>query len=348
MIRKRICCVLLSLLLAGGLVGCAPFSPADKQSATYMDAFDTVSVITAYGVGEEQFAADVEKLHDELTAYHRLYDIYNTYPNINNLKTINDNAGGEPVAVDARILDLLEYGLDAYEMTNGRVNIVFGAVLSVWHDYRTAGIADPQNAAIPNDIDLAVAAEHVFPDLLVIDRAAGTVRLTDPKARLDVGAIAKGYATERLATYAKEQLGWTSALLNIGGNIRAIGKKGLSKFTVGIQNPDTDSANPYLMTVKIADKSVVTSGDYQRYYEVDGERYCHIVDTETLYPATHVRAVSVICEDSGLADVLSTALFTMPIDEGMKLIEDTEGAEAIWIAASNQIRYSSGFETYKK
>lgn len=344
--RKRLSCVLLSLLLAGGVVGCAPFSSELKQSETYMDAFDTVSVITAYGVKTEQFSSDVTKLHDQLTAYHRLFDIYNSYPDINNLKTVNEHAGGEPVKVDSRIIDLLEYGLDAYKMTNGQVNIVFGAVLSLWHDTRTAGIADPQNATIPLATDLTTAAEHVSPDLLVIDRAAGTVRLTDPRARLDVGAIAKGYVTEQLARYAKEQLGWDSALLNIGGNIRAIGQKGRSKFTIGIQNPDTDSADPYVMTVKIADKSVVTSGDYQRYYEVDGGRYSHIIDTDTLYPATHMRAVSVICEDSGLADVLSTALFTMSVDEGMALIEKTADAEAVWLLPS-EIRYSSGFATYK-
>ena len=126
---KRVCCVLLSLLLAGGLVGCASFSSEPKRSQTYMDVFDTVTEITAYGMSADEFAADIAKLHAELKAYHRLYDIYNTYPEINNLKTVNDTAGGAPVKVDGRILDLLEYGLDAYERTDGRVNILFGAVL---------------------------------------------------------------------------------------------------------------------------------------------------------------------------------------------------------------------------
>ena len=130
---KRLLCVLLSLLLAGGLFGCALFSSAPKRSQTYMDVFDTLTDITAYGLSEEQFHSDVAKLHDELTTYHRLYDIYNTYPDVINLKSVNDAAGGAPVAVDKRILDLLEYGVEAYKLTDGRVNILFGAVLSLCH-----------------------------------------------------------------------------------------------------------------------------------------------------------------------------------------------------------------------
>jgi thiamine biosynthesis lipoprotein len=230
------------------------------------------------------------------------------------------------------------------------VNILFGAVLSLWHQSREIGIADPDNAALPDAAALNEAAKHVSPDVLVIDRAAGTVQLTDPQARLDVGAIAKGYAVEQAARYAAQQLGWTSALLSIGGNVRAIGAKGgadsATPYTVGIQNPDTDSAQAYLMTVDIDNMAVVTSGDYQRYYTVDGKRYAHIIDTETLYPATYVRAVSVICPDSAMADVLSTALFTMPVEQGLALLEKTADAHAMWVLADGSLRYSAGFEAY--
>lgn len=344
---KRVCCVLLSLLLAGGLVGCAPFSSASKHSQTYLDVFDTVTDITAYGIGEQQFDADVRKLHDELTTYHRLYDIYNTYPDTVNLKTVNDAAGGAPVKVDDRILDLLEFGVEAYTLTDGQVNILFGAVLSLWHDARTQGIADPSTAALPQSTDLTAAAEHVSIDTLIIDRAAGTVQLTDPAARIDVGAIAKGYATERIAQYAQDALGWSSALINVGGNVRAVGGKGGDNsgtpFVVGVQNPDTSSAKTYLATVKVADRSVVTSGDYQRYYTVDGKPYCHIIDPDTLYPATHVRAVTVVCEDSGLADVLSTALFCLPAEQGEALLRSIPNTHAAWVLHDGSVHYSAEF-----
>lgn len=347
---KRCLCVLLSLLLAGGLVGCASFTSAPKRSQTYMDVFDTVTEITAYGMSAAEFEADVAKLHAELAAYHRLYDIYNAYPDMNNLRTVNDAAGGAPVEVDSRILDLLEYGLDAYERTDGRVNILFGAVLSLWHEAREQGIADPESAALPDAAALTAAEAHVSPDTLVIDRAAGTVRLTDPAARIDVGAIAKGYAVEQAARYAEETLGWSSALLSVGGNIRAIGAKGGADrdtpFTVGIQNPDTASAKTYLTTVDIADMAVVTSGDYQRYYTVDGKNYAHIIDPETLYPAEYMRAVTVVCADSGLADVLSTALFCLPPEQGEALLAKIPNAHAVWVLADGSLMYSDGFTTY--
>ena len=344
---KRVCCVLLSLLLAGGLVGCAPFSSAPRRSQTYLDVFDTVTEISAYGMSEAEFAADVQKLHDELVTYHRLYDIYNTYPDMNNLKTVNAAAGGAPIRVDTRILDLLEYGLNAYDKTDGRVNILFGAVLSLWHDAREQGLADPETAVLPDESALVAAAGHVSPIALPIDREAGTVCITDPAARMDVGAIAKGYAAEQIARYAEQELGWTSALINVGGNIRAIGGKGgedsKTPFTVGIQNPDTASAKTYLTTVNIADMSVVTSGDYQRYYTVNGKNYAHIIDPDTLYPAAFVRAVTVVCEDSALADVLSTALFCLPLEQGKTLLKKTPNAHAVWVLTDGSLQYSDGF-----
>lgn len=347
---KRVCCVLLSLLLAGGLVGCAPLSSAPKRSQTYMDVFDTVTEITSYGMSAAEFEADVQKLHDELAAYHRLYDIYNTYPDIANLKTVNDAAGGAPVKVDGRILDLLEYGLDAYEKTDGRVNILFGAVLSLWHEAREQGLKNPAAAALPDAAALTAAAGHILPDTLVIDRAAGTVRLTDPAARIDVGAIAKGYAVEQVARYAEQELGWSSALISVGGNIRAIGGKGGAgsdtPFTVGIQNPDTASAKTYLTTVNITDIAVVTSGDYQRYYTVNGKNYAHIIDPDTLHPAAFVRAVTVVCADSGLADVLSTALFCLPPAQGEALLSEFPNAHAVWVLTDGSQRYSEGFTAY--
>ncbi len=347
---KRVCGVLFSLLLAGGLVGCASFSSAPKRSQTYMDVFDTVTEITAYGMSEDEFETDVAKIHAQLTAYHRLYDIYNTYPKMNNLKTVNDAAGGVPVKVDSRILDLLEYGLDAYERTDGRVNILLGAVLSLWHDAREQGLENPAAATLPDAAALTAASAHISPEVLVIDRAAGTVRLTDPAARLDVGAIAKGYAVEQVARYAEQELGWTSALLSVGGNIRAIGGKGGAgsdaPFVVGIQNPDISSAKTYLTTVNVTDMAVVTSGDYQRYYTVDGKTYAHIIDPDTLYPADYVRAVTVVCADSGLADVLSTALYCLPPAQGKALLGGFPNAHAVWVLTDGSLAYSEEFTTY--
>lgn len=337
-------CVLCSLLLAGGMVGCAP--EPDKQTATYMDVFDTVTTVTVCGVDAATFAAQQEQLHGFLSEYHRLYDVYNSYPDLTNLKTVNDAAGGAPVAVDDRILDLLEYGVAAHARTRGRVNILSGSVLRLWHDRRTAAL-DGEPATLPDAAALAEAGKHVDITALVIDRAAGTVQLTDPAARLDVGAIAKGFVAERAAAYVADTFGWTAALLSVGGNIRAVGgKTATTPFTVGIQNPDLTSAQAYLCTVGVRDMSVVTSGDYQRYYTVDGQRYAHIIDMDTLYPATYMQAVTVLCRDSALADELSTALFTMPVEQAVTYVSGVADAEALFVLTDGSLRYTAGFEEY--
>lgn len=343
--RKRLWCVLFSLLLAGGMVGCAPFS-SQKQTATFLDVFDTVSTVTVYGVSAEQFAKDQERLHERLMYYHRLYDIYESYDGVVNLHSVNAAAGQSPVTVETPIIDLLEYGKEACRLTGGRVNIAFGAVLSLWHDCRTAALENPSVATLPDADALRTAKGHVSPDALLIDRAASTVQITDAQMRLDVGAVAKGYAVEQVARFAERELGWTSALLNVGGNVRAIGGKGNAGFIIGIQNPDTDSAVTYLQKVSLRDAAVVTSGDYQRYYEVDGHRYSHIIDVDTLYPATYVRSVSVICPDSALADVLSTALFTLPVDKGTELLKSVGTAEAIWVLSDGSVQHSAGVEDF--
>ena len=342
--HRRLLCGVLALCLAVGAVGCASFAVAAPQRASWLDVFDTVTNLTVYG-GAADFAEKAELLHQRLTEYHRLFDIYHTYEGMNNLKTVNDKAG-EAVSVDPRILDLLEYGLTVYELTDGRVNILFGAVLTQWHACRQAALTAPSDARLPYKADLQEANRHTAPSLLEIDREAGTVRLTDPKASLDVGAVAKGYAAELAAAYAATELGFTSALLDLGGNLRAIGDKGGQPFSVGVKNPDPDGADPYLLTVGVANGAAVTSGDYQRYFEVEGKRYAHIIDPDTLYPATYVRAVTVLCPHSGLADALSTALFVMSVEEGLAILETVPDAAAVWVLADGSLRYSPTFESY--
>ena len=135
-------------------------------------------------------------------------------------------------------------------------------------------------------------------------------------------------------------------LVSVGGNVKATGPKADgTDWVAGIQNPD--DANAYLNTVYVRDVSVVTSGDYQRYYTVGGVRYHHIIDQSTLFPASYWRSVTILCRDSGLADALSTALFTLPQDKGQALLDKFD-AEAMWMDMSGQLIYSPGFKDYIK
>ena len=221
-----------------------------------------------------------------------------------------------------------------------------GSVLSIWHEYREAGLKDPSRAQIPDMQKLQQAAQHTDLEQVQIDPQASTVYLPDQEMSLDVGAIAKGYATEMVCRKLKED-GLTSALINVGGNVRAIGTKpDGTGWTVGIQNPDIESDKKYLMTLDVKDMSLVTSGSYQRYYEVDGVRYHHIIHPKLLMPWNKYTSVSILCRDSGWADALATAVFNMEWEEGSTLIESLDGVEAMWIEPDGTEHYSSGFQKY--
>ena len=332
--------VLFAVLIAIILTGCSQITTQPERvsyTATYLTLFDTLTTIKGFAESEAEFQAMVQKIHDELEEYHQLFDIYNDY-DIPNLKTVNDSAGVAPVKVDERIIALLLDCKAYYELTNHKVNAAMGSILSLWHDARTHGINDPVNAALPDTNALLLAAEHMDFNCIVINEADSTVFITDPDVSLDVGAVAKGWAAQRVAENAPSGL-----LISVGGNVCATGPKDESgtPWVVGIQNPDSSD---YLHTIYLSKGSVVTSGDYQRAYTVDGKSYHHIIDPETLYPSACWRSVTIVCEDSGLADALSTALFVLPQEEGQALLDQC-GAMALWVCMDGTILYSPGFET---
>lgn len=340
---KRTATLILLLVL---LCGCtaAPAKSDDtglnRYEATFLTLFDTVTTIVGYAETEEAFTDTAQVFHDELLEYHQLYDIYNEYEGINNIKTINDHGWEHPIKVDQRIIDLLLFSKELYTQTEGRVNIAMGSVLRLWHDARETGIADPSRAALPDQASLEQAAAHTDIDSIQIDVEESTVFLSDPEVKLDVGAIAKGYAVEQVCRNTPSGL-----LISVGGNVCPTGPKPESgqPWVVGIQDPE--DPEQYLHTIYVEDVSVVTSGDYQRYFTVDGVPYHHIIDPDTNYPAGYWRSVTILCRDSGVADALSTALFTLPQEEGQALL-DAFQAEAMWVRQDGTILYSPGFQAY--
>ena len=139
----------------------------------------------------EDFDRYSEEMHELLLYYNQLFDRYNSYEGMNNVKTINDNAGIAPVKVDEPLIDLLEQCVEWEEQSQGAVNVCMGSVLEIWHEYRERYIGT-ENGELPPMEELEAAAQHTDINSLVIDREAGTVYLTDPEASLDLGAVAKG------------------------------------------------------------------------------------------------------------------------------------------------------------
>ena len=326
-----------ALVIVLCISGCDAFSKR-QFSVTYLDLFDTVTTITAAVSSQQDFQTQAQQIYKQLQQYHRLFDIYQEYPGINNLKTVNDNAGIAPVEVDEKIISFLKDCRDYYDLTQGAMHVAMGSVLQLWHQCRQSALEDPKLAALPQMAALQEALQHIDMNDLVLDEEKSTVYLADKAMALDVGAVAKGWAARQVAEDLPEGF-----LLSIGGSIYATGPKGENTpWIIGIEDPD---GGAYLHKLSLTEGGVATSGDYQRYFTVDGVNYHHIIDPQTAVPTALWRSVSVVCPDPGLADVLSTALFVLPLEEGKELAAKAQ-AEAMWLDHTGQRYYTEGFENY--
>lgn len=237
--KRRLTCAVLALCLL--LSGCAATGTTSPQrySVTWWDVFDTVTVISGYADSEADWNTQMTALHADLLRYNQLYDIYNHYDGMTNLADVNAGAAAAPVAVGDEIMNLLTFAQEMYQATDGACNAAAGAVLRYWHDARTAAGDGAEVSAdiLPKTADLQAAAAHCNMDDLILNQNTGTVYFADPELQLDVGSIGKGYAVEQCAQ-AAEARGLTSALLNVGGNVRAIGTKPNSgPWVAGVDNP---------------------------------------------------------------------------------------------------------------
>ncbi len=353
--KKRMTVIAVILVVISlAFVGCGPtdqnsYDGYQRYSDTFFDTFDTLIQVMAYTQSEEEFQQYFDQIRDRFKQLHQYYDIYNNYPDINNVKTINDQAGIAPVKVPKEVMDLVLFALEWHDKTAGKTNIAMGPVLRIWSDYRADAEFDPALAAIPSMEELEAASVYTDINEIVVDEEAGTIFLPDPNMSLDVGAVAKGFATELVVQEMKAQ-GLESLIISAGGNVRAVGRpfdQDRETWTVGLHNPDElmfADGNSLLGTVSVNDASVVSSGDYQRYYMVGDTRVHHIIDSDTYMPASHYRAITVVIEDSGIADYLSTELFLLPLEESKALAQEIEGLKVIWVLQDGTIETTDGLE----
>ena len=342
--------VLLVFCLTAGILCSCDFGFKRKYTDYSFDYFDTVTTVIGFAVNKNAFDEISQRVMDMLDKYHKLFDIYHSYEDINNLYTLNHERGSaeNPIKVDREVIELLEFAKDCYTKTDGYVNIAMGSVLSIWHKQREIAENNPLNARLPDDSELALASLHTDINKVIIDKTNSTVYLADGEMTLDVGAVAKGYAVEKIAK-ALEADGIDGYVLNVGGNVRTIGTmSGGKPWQVGIENPNkSDSqSNPYVDTLGLSGEALVTSGSYQRFYTVNGINYHHIIDKDSLYPALGYLSVSIVCSDSGVADALSTALFCADIEQGRAILSRFENSEALWVLADGTVKYSDGFAEY--
>ena len=347
---KKISCWVLSMALIVSLFSSCG-EEKTKYTAYWFDYFDTVTTVVGYENNQQDFDAKANQIKVLLEEYHKLYDIYNSYDGINNIYTVNQLIDGKhkEVTVDKKIIDLLVFAKEMYTLTQGKVNIAMGSVLKIWHQYRQDGLNNPKKAQLPPNDKLKQASKHTNIEDIKINRNDSTVYLADSEMSLDVGAIAKGYATEMVAKWMTDKK-YDGYILNIGGNVRTVGERpDGKKWKVGIENPDTaDTENPYIEYLELGEMSLVTSGSYQRFYTVDSKNYHHIIDSKTLKPAENFQSVSVLCKNSGIADALSTALFCLSYEEGNSVLEHFADVEVMWVLPNGKKLYTDGFKEVPK
>lgn len=322
-----------------------PSTDLTKHEKIYYDYFDTITSFQTYTKTEEEFNKYLELLEKAMLRYHELYNCYNSFDGINNIKTINENAGKKPVEVGPEIIELINFAKEIYKDTDGKINIAYGSVLELWHNARETFIETGNRDVIPSKEELEKKAKYKDIDKIIVDEKNNTVFIEDPNIKLELGAVNKGFAIKKLGKMLVDA-GVKNAILSVGGDDLLIGdnpSRENGMWNIAIKNPDTNSDETFRSIVGLKNTTVVTSGDYQRFFEVDGVRYHHIIDTDTNMPAKYFKSVSVVCDDIALADGLSTYLFTVDLDKGKEICKKF-GIEAYWIDLDDNEYKTDGWE----
>ncbi len=308
------------------MTGCSEFS---RKPLNYTGtALDTVINIQIFDSHDEELTKHCQKMCEEYEAK------FSRTIETSEIAQINA-ASGAPVEVSDDTVTLIKKGIYYCDMSDGAFDITIGSVTSLW-DFKANEPAPPAPEV------LAEAATHVNYRKISID--GNTVRLLDPAAKLDLGAIAKGYIADRIKEYLRSK-GVRHALINLGGNVLAIGgKQSGSPFNIGVQKPFDEGGEP-ITSVRIKNKSIVTSGTYQRYFEKDGALYHHILNSSSGNPCNNgLNSVTIITDSSLTADALSTTCFLLGPEAGMKLINQLDNVDAIFIDTNNELTFSRNYD----
>lgn len=311
---------LILILSASVLSGCSSPSKMESISMTGL-YFDTVVQIEVWGANR----AVLEECENICERYEQLLS-----PSIatSEVSLIN-RAQGAPVTVSEETAELIRLGIEYGELSDGKFDITVASATDLWN------FRDNEEKELPDSDRLAEAVSHIDYRSVQID--GETVTLADPKAKIDLGGIAKGYIADKLKEYLQNQ-GVEHALINLGGNMLALGgRPDGSDFKIGIQEPFAADGT-VLTSLSVSDQSVVSSGNYERYFEKDGVIFHHILDPDTGYPIQNdLYQVTVISDSSVQGDALSTTCYALGLEEGMELIKHMDGVEAVFVTSSLEI-----------
>lgn len=280
-----------------------------------------------------------EHLFDK--AFQRIADIeqdMSVHSSTGSIAAVNVSAGlHKPVKISSDSLQVLLEAVDIAQRSGGAFDPTIGPLVNLW------GIGT-DSAKIPDKESITEAMHLIDYKKIQIDSQENSVYLPEKGMSIDLGGIAKGFAADEVREILKEN-GVSSAIINLGGNVLTVGAKpDGSAWKIGIQNPES-TRGAFIIIVSLVDKAVVTSGVYERFFIEGEKRYHHILDTSTGYPVeNNLMSMSIISEDSFLADALSTAAFSLGLEKGLDFIEEFPGIEAIAITSDRNIHVTSGIK----
>ena len=345
---KKILSLILILLLSLSLTSCnrgndnIELIEDYRNWSTYLHTIVTLEIY--YNENELINEDDVfEEVEDIIAFYHKISDKYDTYEGYVNVKTINDNPTATHV-ISPELFELISFTIEQQDNVDNLFNLALGPVLQIWHDYREDCL---QNSicAVPEMNDLVEASVFTNPEDIIMDNENYTITMSEGMS-IDLGGVSKGFITGKIIEYL-DSLNLNGYLLNNGESNVSVGgthptREG-GKFILGIADPTNNF--PYYATIYLADgDQISTSGDYQQYYEVSDKVYHHIINNDTLMPERNSRSVSIIYSDPAIADLYSTAIFSMTIEEGVEFVDEVSGLEGIWYAMDGTIHFSQNFE----
>ncbi len=233
----------------------------------------------------------------------------------------------ESMVIDQELIYLINYGNQLYKETDGLFDIGMGHLIDVWKKAIENGGPLPSNKLLD-----AIERNEIVIEKNQIYRGAN----------LDLGAIAKGHSVQKAVELLKKN-GYDKYIINAGGQVAVGEKYRETPYNVGVRHP---LLSENLTVIRGENLAVSTSGNYERFFEIDGKKYSHIINPKTKYPAEHIASVTVVTNDSLLADVLTTVLFLMPVEDGIEYLKKYD-AEAIWVLKDEQIIRSEGFRLYE-
>ncbi len=327
-LKKILIIILLLILVSLILLFIDKSSYKDyTKSYFYFDTYINVKVNTVKSKKEmNDIFNDIDYLYD---SYHKLTNAFDSYDGIVNVYYLNNNLNNnESIEIDNRLANIIKTGIDYYATTDGLFNIAAGNLTIKWKEF----IDSCDNLPSMEELNVNTNINDIKLD--------GNNYSKSNDVKLDLGGIAKGYVTELVGKYLEEN-NIHSYIINAGGNVMVGKAYNKDTFLVGITNPD--NKDDMFTKVKVNNLSIVTSGSYQRYCTLDGINYNHIINPITKYPSNYMKSVTVVSKSSMIADIYSTYLFLLPVEDGLKIVNNTPDIEAIWYIDKDNIVRSDNF-----